>query len=114
MVDSTQHLNQPSIPVPLELVRALKGEPYSKNLGLYFFTNGLHKQYPLDKIINVTNPELKSINGQQCFHYCESYGWFHIFYLYQTFESQREKKEIFKQYKNFWFGKNPKISINDY
>lgn len=112
MIDSTKDSNNPLI-VPESLINAIKGKEYDKELLIQFVSNRQPKDYPLNKIIQVTNPDLYLYeDGTFSFIYCESYGWFHIFYMYQNFcLSRKDTKILKKKVGNYWVGKNPKIKI---
>ena len=113
MVDSTKQFYN-SLSVPTELIETLNEKPYSKNLMLQFFTNGNPKAYPLNKIIQVTIPILTWNNdGTYTFIYCESYGWLHIFYIYQNFRLKQEVKTVLKKIPNYWVGKSKTLIINE-
>lgn len=114
MVDSTQHCTKPALPVPSEIKNALIEGSYGKSLVLQFLTNGKSKEFPMQKIISVTDPIRTTINNEAySFIYCESYGWLHIFYIYQNVKVKSEVKSILRFVPNYWVGKNKHIIIGD-
>ncbi len=114
MVDSTQHCAQTKLSAPSEIKNALNGMPYGKNLVIQFRTNGKAKEFPMQKIISVSDPILTPINNEAySFVYYESYGWLHIFYIYQNIKVKTEVKSILRCVPNYWVGKNRRIIIGD-
>ena len=111
VIDSTKETQDP-LSVPTKLIDALCGKEYGKELMIQFCSNGDFKNYPLNKIIRVSNHNLHEYNGKFAFIYCESYGWFHISYIYQDFCLTRNDTKLFKkEVENYWVGKSSEIKI---